>query len=339
MIASVLFTNYLHSRHVTFVIIRVGNGKGGLRVIEVQGVSKRYGSVEALRNISLKVSKGKVLGLLGQNGAGKTTLLNIITGYLAPTEGRVLIDGFDPLLEPEQAKRELGYLPEHPPLYDEMTVQEYLCFVAALKRVRGGAIDAHVKEIMQKTGLLEMRERLLGHLSKGYRQRVGLAQALCGDPDVLVLDEPTVGLDPKQINEIRTLIRKLSVGRTILFSSHMLGEVRQLCDHVVILHRGEIKLDVPIGDMAQSDTITLVCTVQGSERRLLAAMNHLEGIRSVCVQPTPGEDEVTFTLTFDKITWPEKQVFTLCSAMSAPILRMARCEDDLEQVFLQAISQ
>ncbi|HNW85534.1 MAG TPA: ABC transporter ATP-binding protein [Candidatus Limiplasma sp.] len=308
-------------------------------MIEVQGVSKRYGSVEALKNISLKAPKGKVLGLLGQNGAGKTTLLNIMTGYLAPTAGRVLIDGRDPLLEPEIAKRELGYLPEHPPLYDEMTVEEYLHFVAALRLVTQRAIPAHVNEIILKTGLTEMRERLLGHLSKGYRQRVGLAQALCGDPDVLILDEPTVGLDPKQITEIRNLIRKLSVGRTIIFSSHILSEVRQLCDHVVILHRGEVKLDAPIGSIGGSDLVTLLCTVQGSEKRLVAAMNRLEGLRGVCVQPSSGEDEVCLQLSFGPAALPEKQVFTLCSAMSAPILRMTRCEDDLEQVFLRAISE
>ena len=307
-------------------------------MIEVQNVSKRYGSVEALRNVTLKATKGKVLGLLGQNGAGKTTLLNIITGYLAPTSGRALIDGYDALLEPGKAKRELGYLPEHPPLYDEMTVEEYLAFVAALKQVKAGAVEAHVREIMQKTGLTEMRERLLGHLSKGFRQRVGLAQALCGDPDVLVLDEPTVGLDPKQITEIRALIHQLSAGRTILFSSHNLGEVRQLCDRVVILHRGEVKLDADIGDMAHSNTVTVLCTVQGGERRLVASMNHLDGIRGVSVLPASGEDEVTLSLEFQAAAMPEKQVFTLCSAMGAPILRMSRCEDDLEQVFLKAIS-
>ncbi len=308
-------------------------------MIEVQGVSKRYGGVEALRNVSLTVPGGKILGLLGQNGAGKTTLLNIITGYLAPTSGRVLINGSDPLLSPENAKRELGYLPEHPPLYDEMTVEEYLHFVAALKLVAGRAIPAHVGEIIRKTGLLEMRERLLGHLSKGYRQRVGLAQALCGDPDVLVLDEPTVGLDPKQITEIRALIRRLGAGRTILFSSHNLGEVRQLCDQVVILHRGEVKLDAPIGEVGGHDAVTLLCTVQGSEKRLTAAMSRLDGVRSVSVQPSADEDTVDFYLSFDPSALPEKQVFTLCSAMSAPILRMARCEDDLEQVFLKAISE
>ncbi len=308
-------------------------------MIEVQGVSKRYGGVEALKNVTLTAPRGKVLGLLGQNGAGKTTLLNIITGYLAPTSGRVLIDGHDPLLEPEPAKRELGYLPEHPPLYDEMTVEEYLRFVAALRLVENGAVSAHVREIMLKTGLIEMRERMLGHLSKGYRQRVGVAQALCGDPETLVLDEPTSGLDPKQITEIRALIRKLSPGKTILFSSHNLGEVRQLCDHVVILHHGEVRLDAPIGDMGQSDTVTVLCTVQGSEKRLVSAMNHLDGVRSVSVKPDSNGEEVSLALSFDKNAMPEKQVFTLCSALSAPILRMARCEDDLEQVFLRAISE
>jgi ABC-2 type transport system ATP-binding protein len=184
-----------------------------------------------------------------------------------------------------------------------------------------------------------MRERLLGHLSKGYRQRVGLAQALCGDPDVLVLDEPTVGLDPKQITEIRALIRRLGAGKTILFSSHNLGEVRQLCDRVVILHRGEVKLDAPIGEVGGHDAVTLLCTVQGSEKRLTAAMSRLDGVRSVSVQPGADEDKVAFSLSFDPSTLPEKQVFTLCSAMSAPILRMARCEDDLEQVFLKAIAE
>ena len=308
-------------------------------MIEIQGVSKRYGSVEALKHITLTVPEGSILGLLGQNGAGKTTLLNIITGYLAPSEGHVLLGGHDPLLEPQQAKRLLGYLPEHPPLYDEMTVEEYLTFAAGIRLVKSKAIPAHVREIMQKTGLTDMRERLLGNLSKGYRQRVGLAQALCGDPAVLVLDEPTVGLDPKQITEIRALIRRLGAGRTILFSSHMLGEVRQLCDQVVILHRGEVRLQTAIGLASQSDGVTLLCTVQSNEKRLLSAIHQLEGIRSVRVAPAAAADEVSLTLTFDHASLPEKQVFSLCSAMGAPILRMARSDDDLEQVFLRAISE
>lgn len=168
-------------------------------MIDIQNVSRRYGSVQALKNVSLRVEKGSIVGLLGQNGAGKTTLLNILTGYLAPTEGRALIEGYDTLLEPAQARRHLGYLPEQPPLYDEMTVNEYLRFASALRGVHKHAIAAHVDEVMELTGLTEMRSRMLGHLSKGYRQRAGLAQALCGDPEVLVLDEPTVGLDPGRL--------------------------------------------------------------------------------------------------------------------------------------------
>ncbi len=307
-------------------------------MIQVQGVSKRYGTVEALSGINLTVARGKVLGLLGQNGAGKTTLLNIITGYLAPSQGRVLIGGHDPLLSPEAARRELGYLPEHPPLYDEMTVEEYLSFAAALRLVKREGIPAHVREIIQKTGLWEMRQRLLGHLSKGYRQRVGLAQALCGDPAVLVLDEPTVGLDPKQITEIRGLIQKLSAGRTIIFSSHILSEVRQLCDQVVILHGGQVRLDAPIANMTGDGRITLMCTLQGSQKRLIAGMSHLEGVREVRPQGN-ALDSVTMLITFENVALPEKQVFTLCSALGAPILHLSRVEDDLEQVFLQAISQ
>lgn len=308
-----------------------------MRLIEVQGVSKRYGTVEALHGVTFSVPRGKVLGLLGQNGAGKTTLLNIITGYLAPTEGAVRIDGHDPLLAPEAAKRALGYLPEHPPLYDEMTVEEYLTFAAALRLVKPAAIAPHVREIIGKTGLGEMRERLLGHLSKGYRQRVGLAQALCGDPAVLVLDEPTVGLDPKQITEIRALIHKLSAGRTIIFSSHILSEVRQLCDQVIILHHGQVKLDAPIGNMAGDGRVTLLCTVQGSQKRLLPGLMHLDGYRDARLQ-AETEEGVTLLMTFEAVAMPEKQVFTLCSAMGAPILHLSRVEDDLEQVFLKAIS-
>ena len=217
-------------------------------MIEIENVSRRYGSVQALKNVSLRVEKGSVLGLLGQNGAGKTTLLNVLTGYLAPTEGRVLIGGYDTLLQPAQARCQLGYLPEQPPLYDEMTVREYLRFAAELRGVEKRAMKAHVDEIVELTGLTDMRNRMIGHLSKGYRQRTGMAQALCGDPEVLVLDEPTVGLDPKQITEIRSLIRTLGKGRTIVFSSHILSEVQQLCSRVVILHEGRMVRSLKLGE-------------------------------------------------------------------------------------------
>jgi ABC-2 type transport system ATP-binding protein len=309
-------------------------------MIDVCHVSKRYGGVQALENVTLHVSEGSVLGLLGQNGAGKTTLLNIMTGYLAATEGHVLISGHDPLLSPEEAKRNLGYLPEHPPLYDEMTVREDLSFVSRLRGVARAAVPAHVDEIMEKTGLQEMSRRVLSRLSKGYRQRTGVAQALCGDPKALILDEPTVGLDPKQITEIRALIRRLAEGRTIVFSSHILTEVQQLCDHVVILHQGRIKLDAPMDQMEKSDEVTLLCTIAAPEKRILPGLHGLKGIKRVNVQASGKADETTVSLSFlRQQAEPEKALFTLLSGLNLPILRLTRPQDSLEQVFLRAISE
>ena len=308
-------------------------------MIEIENVSKRYGSVRALRDVSLRVEKGSVLGLLGQNGAGKTTLINILTGYLAPSSGRVLIDGHDPLLEPAEAKRHLGYLPEQPPLYDEMTVREYLRFVAALRGVAPRAAAAHVDEVMELTGLTSMRSRLLGHLSKGYRQRAGMAQALCADPDVLVLDEPTVGLDPKQITEIRALIRTLGSGRTIVFSSHILSEVQQLCDHVVILDHGQVCLDSPLAKLRSPEDVTLLLTVGAAESAVVGRLKALEGVRRVTVQPTAQPDQTTALVLFHRQAEPERRLFALFSGLSIPILHLSRVGDSLEQVFLNVISQ
>ena len=308
-------------------------------MIEIENVSKRYGSVRALRDVSLRVEKGSVLGLLGQNGAGKTTLINILTGYLAPSSGRVLIDGPDPRVVPVEAKRHLGYLPEQPPLYDEMTVREYLRFVAALKGVAPRAVAAHVDEVMELTGLTSMRSRLLGHLSKGYRQRAGMAQALCADPDVLVLDEPTVGLDPKQITEIRALIRTLGSGRTIVFSSHILSEVQQLCDHVVILDHGQVCLDSPLAKLRSPENVTLLLTVGAAESAVVGRLKALEGVRRVTVQPTAQPDQTTALVLFHRQAEPERRLFALFSGLSIPILHLSRVGDSLEQVFLNVISQ
>ena len=308
-------------------------------MVDICQVSKRYGRVQALTDVSLHVREGSVLGLLGQNGAGKTTLLNLITGYLAPTEGQVLIDGFDPLTEPEEAKRHLGYLPEHPPLYDEMTVEEYLSFVSCLRGMDKRAVSAHVGEVMEQTGLTDVRRRVLSHLSKGYRQRAGMAQALCGNPKVLILDEPTVGLDPKQITEIRALIRSLAKGRTILFSSHILSEVQQLCDHVVILHKGRVKLNTPMAQAEDGEEITLKCTIAAAEKEVLPMLRKLNGVRRVNVEAAENAEGTSVEMTFQGEKEPEKALFGLLSTQSLPILRLDRCRDTLEQVFLKTISE
>lgn len=307
-------------------------------MIRLEQVTKRYGSVQALKGVSLEVKKGEVLGLLGQNGAGKTTLLNILTGYLAPTGGRALIDGYDCLLEAREAKQRLGYLPEHPPLYDEMTVREYLFFAAELKGVMRRAIPAHVDEVMELTGLTDMRNRLLGHLSKGYRQRAGFAQAICGDPDVLVLDEPTVGLDPKQITEIRELIRSLAKGRTILFSSHILSEVQQLCSHVVILQNGLVRLDSPMDMLGRGSETILRLRAGASEKQLLPKLRQLDGVYSAEPQPTTRQEECECLLTFRDTEEPERRLFALLSHLGAPILHLSRQGGSLENIFLETIS-
>ena len=298
-------------------------------MIDIQHVTKRYGSLYALRDVSLHVEKGSVLGLLGQNGAGKTTLINILTGYLAPTEGRALLDGHDALLEPEEARKHLGYLPEVPPLYDEMTVREYLRFAAQLKGVENRAVPAHVDEIMELCGLTQMQRRLLSHLSKGYRQRAGLAQALCGDPEILVLDEPTVGLDPKQITEIRSLIRRLSREKTILFSSHILSEVQQLCDQVVILHQGQVKTTLTLNEENDADAVSLLVTVGAAEKNIAPRLRELDGLRRLTVQPDSHPD---------RESEPERRLFALLSRLGVPLLHLSRQNGDLEQVFLQAIA-
>ena len=211
-----------------------------MKVIEVSGLTKRYGKNTAVDHLSFRVKKGQIYGFLGPNGAGKTTTMNMLTGYLAPTEGQIRIDGHDISEEPVEARRCIGYLPEIPPLYLDMTPLEYLRFAAELKGVAKEKRKSEVERVMEKTQIQDMQDRLIRHLSKGYRQRVGLAQALLGDPEVLILDEPMVGLDPKQIIEIRELIRSLGKKHTVILSSHILSEITSICDHVMIISHGKL---------------------------------------------------------------------------------------------------
>ena len=209
-------------------------------MIEVTNLTKKYGDHIAVDHLSFRVEKGQIYGFLGPNGAGKSTTMNIITGYLAATEGTVTIDGKDVQKDPEEAKCAIGYLPELPPLYVDMTVREYLDFVAELKKVPKKERKQQIDEVMEMTQITDMQQRLIRNLSKGYRQRVGLAQAILGYPEVIILDEPTVGLDPKQIIEIRDLIRKLGENHTVILSSHTLSEVSAVCDHIMIIAHGKL---------------------------------------------------------------------------------------------------
>lgn len=215
-------------------------------MIEVQHLTKHYGRFTAVDDVTFRVERGEILGFLGPNGAGKTTTMRVITGYMPPTDGKVVVAGFDVFDQPIEAKRRTGYLPETPPLYPEMTVREYLTFVARIKGVAGAERKARVESVMQRTWVADMADRHCGKLSKGYRQRVGLAQAIMHNPDVLVLDEPTAGLDPKQIIETRQLIKELAGTHTIVLSTHILPEVAQTCQRVVIINKGKVvAVDTP----------------------------------------------------------------------------------------------
>ena len=220
-------------------------------MIQVQNLTKRYGNLVAIDNVSFRVGQGEILGFLGPNGAGKTTTMRIISGYMPPTDGTVRVGDFDVLEDPIKAKRQIGYLPENPPLYNDMTVQGYLDFVADIKNVSGKNKKAKIDLAMERCGITDVRKRLIGNLSKGYRQRVGIAQAIVHDPAVLVLDEPTIGLDPKQIIEIRYLIKSLAGDRTVILSTHLLPEVTMTCTRVVIINEGKIVLEESLETLSQ----------------------------------------------------------------------------------------
>ena len=224
-------------------------------MIEVANLSKRYGDLSAIRDVSFTAQPGQILGFLGPNGAGKTTTMRIITGFMPATSGTVRVDGFDVFEQSAEVRRRIGYLPENPPLYNDMAVVPYLRFAAKLKGMSRTAIEDALERVVQTCGLSAVRSRLLGHLSKGFRQRVGLAQALIHDPPVLILDEPTIGLDPRQIIEIRSLIRKLGTKRTVVLSTHILPEVSQVCDKVVIINEGRVVLEDQLTNLTGTRTL------------------------------------------------------------------------------------
>ena len=307
-------------------------------MIELKQVTKRYGDVEAVSELSFTAPAGQIVGLLGQNGAGKTTTLNILTGYLPPTSGQVPVDGLDMLTHARECKRRIGYLPEKPPLYEEMTVKAYLTFVCELKEVAPRAIRDHVARIMQTCGLTEVAGRIIGHLSKGYRQRVGIAQALCGDPPVLVLDEPTVGLDPRQVVEIRSLIRQLGKNHTVIFSSHMLPEIQQLCQRAIILHKGKMVREADMTALTETEgSLRLRASIALSQKQLLPALQSLPCVQRVKALPgvKKGLTEVLLECDPDASPAPQAQLFSLLCGLNAPLHMLMQERSSLEDAFLQ----
>lgn len=303
-------------------------------MIEVKGISKQYGSKIALDNVSFSVKKGEIIGLLGRNGAGKTTTMNIITGYLSSDAGEVRIGDYDILEQPEKAKRSIGYLPEHPPVYPEMTVYSYLVFACKLMRVPKKEIPSHLEEILNRVNIMDVKDRLIGNLSKGYQQRVGLAKALCGNPDIIILDEPTVGLDPNQIVEIRKTIKELGKTHTVILSSHILNEISDICTSVIILSRGKLVAASSLKDLLKGveDEKQTVLRVVGN-KDLTAVLN---GIPQVIKVKRLGELEAGST---DYLISSKEDVRSKASAVAfnsgCGVLMQKSTERTLEEIFLE----
>lgn len=306
-------------------------------MIEVKDLVKKYGDHVAVDHLSFTIEKGKIYGFLGPNGAGKSTTMNMITGYIASTQGEILIDGHNILEEPEAAKKCIGYLPELPPVYQDMTVREYLKFVAELKSIPKAEREKNIKEVMSTTKLEEVQERLIKNLSKGFKQRVGIAQALLGYPEIIILDEPTVGLDPKQIIEIRDLIKSLGEKHTVILSSHILSEVSAVCDHVLIIDRGKlVASDTPENlSKVMEGANSLELTVKGKEEEIREAMNLVENIQEMIYHESFVLDACDFTVKISGEQDMRENIFFALADAKCPILKMQPTNMTLEEVFLK----
>lgn len=305
-------------------------------MIEVKNITKRYGNHVAVDNLSFQVEKGMIYGFLGPNGAGKSTTMNIMTGYIAATDGTVEINGYDILKEPEKAKKCIGYLPELPPVYPDMTVQEYLTFVAEIKQVKKTERRDQIASIMDQTQIMDVKGRLIRNLSKGYKQRVGLAQAIVGYPEVIILDEPTVGLDPKQIIEMREFIKTLSEKHTIILSSHILSEVSAVCDHIMIISKGKLAAsDTPEGLMTLlKGGKQLEISVLGEQERFEKILSEIEDIENYKVAADTSKKELHGVVRFGADKDIRKELFYRLAASDMPIMSLGLSEKSLEDVFL-----
>ena len=310
-------------------------------MITVKNLVKRYGSMYALDDVSFHVEEGEIVGLLGQNGAGKSTTMNILTGFLAMTQGQVLVDGVDIAEDPLAAKRKIGYLPEQPPVYPEMTVEEYLNFVYDLKGVKLPR-EAHLSDIMSAVKLRDVQKRLIRNLSKGYRQRVGIAEALVGNPPILIFDEPTVGLDPKQIIEIRNLLRTLGKNHTVILSTHILSEVQAVCERILVIDRGRLIADEKTADLSRTieGYNRYLCRIVSPVRsQVLDKLRGLPGVKGVTVSEVRDADASVYTLECEPGIDFRKPLFRLCVQMDWPLLGLEKEESSLEEIFLRLLEK
>lgn len=310
-------------------------------MIEIQNLSKYYGQIKAVNDVTFRVEKGEILGFLGPNGAGKTTTMNIITGYLPATMGTVKVCGYDVMKNQMEVKERIGYMPEHPPIYTDMTVRDYLNFVSDLKKVDKTQKKGQINDIIELVGISEVRNRLINNLSKGYRQRVGLAQALTGSPEVLILDEPTVGLDPKQIIEIRKLIKALGKEHTIILSSHILPEVSAVCERVVIINNGKIAaVDTP-ENLAKSvgNASRLSATISGPRSSVLPKIKEIYGVKLVEDAVEREKDLVSYIIESDKEIDVRRPLFFAMAKLGYPIVELKSMDMTLEDIFIHLVTE
>lgn len=306
-------------------------------MIEVENLTKCYGDKVAVDNISFKVKKGSIVGFLGRNGAGKSTTMNMITGYISATSGTARINGYDILKNPREVKKCIGYLPEKPPVYQDMTAEEYLKFVCAIKDVKASAISSHIDEIAQLVKLTDVMKRRIGNLSKGYQQRVGMAQALVGNPEVLILDEPTVGLDPKQIIEIRRMIKALGKKHTIILSSHILPEVADVCEQVIIINEGKIVAQDTLANLQEGiqESANMVIRVAGTESAATKILHGIPGVRYVEGLGSREKDTVDLMVETFKDADIRKPMFNAMAKANMPLLMIKYVDVTLEDIFLK----
>ena len=310
-------------------------------MIEVKHVTKKYGKTIAVEDISFTIKEGEIVGLLGPNGAGKSTTMNILTGFIEQTEGDVIIDGYNMLKKPMKAKKEIGYMPEGVPLYTDLTVREFVTYMAELRKVPKKQKKENVEQVLKETGLDMMQNKLIKNLSRGQKQRVSLAGTLVGDPKILILDEPTVGLDPKQITEIRSLIKNLGKKHTVILSSHILSEVSQICDRVIIINKGKIvATDTPENlERKVSDNNVIYVTVEAPENKVEEMKDKIKGVKSIKLIKTFEDKTRQYEIVGEEGINLNKSIFSEFAKENITIFEMKKAEATLEDAFMQIIKE
>ena len=308
-------------------------------MIEVKNITKKYGNVTAVDNINFKIEEGEIIGLLGPNGAGKSTTMNMITGYIEPTEGEILVNGYDISKKPKKAKAQIGYMPEGVPLYSDLTVKEFVTYMAELKKLNRKERKEKVKKIIEQTGLKDVENKLTRNLSRGYKQRVSMAGALVGEPKILILDEPTVGLDPKQITEIRELIKELGKTHTIILSSHILSEVSQICNKVIIINKGKIvAIDTPENlEKKVTENNSIYVTVEDTDNKMDKITEKIAEIKEIKLIKENEDGTKQYVLESDKDVDLRKIIFNEFAKENITIFEMKKADTTLEDAFMKLI--